>query len=167
MNGLEAINNANGWNMAALGILVVFSSLIILSVIISQLHKALTLWQKKGDWLPGKNRSETTVPAAEALNNETAKHDPAESITDSGTKRPALSERSENAPVSPRSTDEILQAWSPLFEKLDTPFDLAQLYKLADEEDMPHPHLTITRLREENLLIPDESRKYTFTPPQK
>ena len=57
--------------------------------------------------------------------------------------------------------------WSPLFNKLDDPFELSQLYKLAAQEDMPHPHLSITRLREENLLIPDGNRKYTFAPPQK
>lgn len=165
MSGLEAINNANGWNMAALGILVVFSSLIILSVIISQLHKVLTLWHKKDNWMPGKNRPKTTE-SAETLKKETAKHDTAGSITYSGTKPPAPSGRPEHPPASPDNIDQIIQTWATLFDKLDAPFDLAQLYKLAAEADMPHPHLTITRLREANLLIPDENRKYTFTPPQ-
>ncbi len=166
MSGLEAINNANGWNMAALGILVVFSSLIILSVIISQLHKALTLWKKKGDWLPGKNQSKATV-STETAKGKTAETERIGSIPDFGAKPSAPSDRPEHPPVSPGNIDKIVHVWSPLFDKLDDPFELSQLYKLAAQEDMPHPHLTITRLREENLLIPDENRKYTFTPPQK
>lgn len=151
--------------MAALGILVVFSSLIILSVIISQLHKALALWGKKDKWLPGKNHSKATI-SAENTKGQTANKAPAGRIPDIGTKASALPDRPEHPPVSPGNIDKIIQVWSPVFEKLDKPFELPQLYKLAAKEDMPHPHLTITRLREEKLLIPDENRKYTFAPPQ-
>ncbi len=152
--------------MAALGILVVFSSLVILSVIISQLHKVLTLWNKKDEWLPGKKHLKTTVPV-ETTKGKNETKNPVGSIPTPGTKPSAPSDRPEYPPVSPCNIDKIVQMWSPLFNKLDDPFELSQLYKLAAQEDMPHPHLSITRLREENLLIPDGNRKYTFAPPQK
>jgi hypothetical protein len=39
--GLEAISANNGWSIAAVGIIIVFLGLVLLSLIISQLHKVL------------------------------------------------------------------------------------------------------------------------------
>jgi hypothetical protein len=46
MYGLEAINAANGWSMALVGILIVFTGLSLLSFVISQLHKFLPIEEK-------------------------------------------------------------------------------------------------------------------------
>lgn len=46
MYGLEAINGANGWSMAFVGILIVFTGLALLSLVISQLHKLLPVIEK-------------------------------------------------------------------------------------------------------------------------
>ncbi len=47
MYGLEAISAYNGWAMAIIGPLIVMSGLTILSIIISQLHKLVALFDKK------------------------------------------------------------------------------------------------------------------------
>lgn len=43
--GLEAIELHNGWRIAAIGIMIVFVGLVMLSFVIAQLHKALSLWE--------------------------------------------------------------------------------------------------------------------------
>lgn len=45
MYGLEAINANNGWAISAVGITIVFSGLVSLSLVISQLHKVLALYE--------------------------------------------------------------------------------------------------------------------------
>ncbi len=145
MYGIEAINAANGWNLAALGILVVFLSLIILSIIISQLHRILAVWDKKEDLLPGG----MTVDRSQIRGNEKA----------------ASSGREETVPhphVCPGDINEIAAIWAPLAEKIDDPFLLADLYKLAVKNDFPHPHMTIQRLWQENILVPAGDRMFRF-----
>ena len=48
MYGIQAITANNGWAMALAGALIVFSGLIVLSLAISQLHKLLLIFEKKG-----------------------------------------------------------------------------------------------------------------------
>jgi len=45
--GLEAIAASNGWAMAAAGITIVFSGLVILSLIIAQFHKVLNFFEDR------------------------------------------------------------------------------------------------------------------------
>ena len=49
MYGIDAINAVNGWAMAAVGALIVFSGLVVLSIVISQLHKFVPLLEKFGE----------------------------------------------------------------------------------------------------------------------
>ena len=45
MYGLEAINDANGWAMAYTGAIIVFSGLVVLSFVVSQLNRILGWWE--------------------------------------------------------------------------------------------------------------------------
>lgn len=45
MYGLEAINANNGWAISVVGVTIVFSGLVMLSLVISQLHKVLAIWE--------------------------------------------------------------------------------------------------------------------------
>ena len=45
MYGLEAISANNGWAVSVVGITIVFSGLVTLSLLISQLHKAVDLFE--------------------------------------------------------------------------------------------------------------------------
>jgi hypothetical protein len=44
--------------------------------------------------------------------------------------------------------------YQPLTEELGDSFPLAELYRIFEREDLPHPHLTITALREAEYLLP-------------
>ena len=120
MYGLEAINAANGWSMAVVGILIVFTGLSLLSFVISQLHKFLPL---KTDEKPVKSVS-------------------------SPQKKPGA--------VESCPTDLKVQAalFEPIIEELASNFPLTALYAQAKEYNIPHPHLSISALREATILVP-------------
>ena len=48
MTGLEAISAHNGWNIAIVGISIVFTGLTVLSLTIAQLHKILSFLENGG-----------------------------------------------------------------------------------------------------------------------
>jgi hypothetical protein len=51
VTGFEAIAAHNGWSIAVVGVSIVFSGLIMLSIIISQLYKVIDLWERRGEYL--------------------------------------------------------------------------------------------------------------------
>ena len=51
MKGFEAIAFFNGWRIAGAGIFIVFTALVTLSFVLSQLHKLLTAWEKKDEYI--------------------------------------------------------------------------------------------------------------------
>jgi hypothetical protein len=122
MYGLEAINAANGWSMAFVGILIVFTGLSLLSFVISQLHKFLPLVGKTDE------RPVESVPSPQN------KPGPAERCT----------------------TDLKVQAalFEPIIGELASNFPLTELYAQAKEHNIPHPHLSISALREATILVP-------------
>ena len=65
MYGLEAISAYNGWAMAITGPLIVMAGLTILSIIISQLHKVVAIFDKKAKQTTEpvvKSKDEISVP---------------------------------------------------------------------------------------------------------
>lgn len=155
MYGIEAINDANGWSLAALGILVVFSSLIILSIIISQLHKVLILWEKSGNLWPGggiPDKPETP-----------AKQQPHSENGDGKESSPSADAQPLPHPhICPENINQIAAIWAPLAQELGDPFKLPDLYEAAAKHNFPHPHLTINRLRRENIILPADDGRFTF-----
>ncbi len=47
MYGIEAISTNNGWAISVVGISIVFTGLVLLSMAIAQLHKILDLWENR------------------------------------------------------------------------------------------------------------------------
>ena len=126
MHGLEAINAQNGWSMALVGATIVFTGLVVLSFAISQLKKLIEIWENR-----------------KKLNN---KH----SMTNETVKKKEI----ELPDHWPEEIHEAAGLYEPLFKKLGDSFSLADLYKLSEKNNYPHPHLTIKRLREAQILIP-------------
>lgn len=120
MYGIEAINAANGWSMAIVGILIVFTGLSLLSFVISQLHKFLPV------------KTDESPVESEVLPQ----------------KKPVT--------VDKCSTDLKIQTalFEPIIEELDSNFPLTALYAQAQEYNIPHPHLSISALREAAILVP-------------
>lgn len=141
MYGLEAITEARGWQMAALGVTIVFASLIILSILISQLHNFLEVWEKRKTLFQDGDAS--TVPTA-----------PQPATADS-TLLP-------HPAVCPDDINAVAAIWAPLIDQLEEPFTLAELYKSAAANQFPHPHLTINRLREAGILVPADNGRFAW-----
>ena len=121
MYGLEAISAYNGWAMAITGPLIVMSGLIILSIIISQLHKLVVIFDKKTKQTtepPIKSKDEISVPK-----------------------------------ILPNDILETAKIYQALIDKLKQPFELRDLYKVAAQNNFPHPILTVNRLRGAGILI--------------
>lgn len=125
MYGLEAISANNGWAMAIIGPLIVMSGLIILSIIISQLHKVVAIFDKKV--------KQTTEPTVESK---------------------VKSKDEISVPkILPNDILETAKIYQMLIDKLEQPFELRDLYQVAEQNNFPHPILTVSRLRSAGILI--------------
>ena len=137
MFGFDNITANNGWSMAVVGTSIVFLGLIILSFVISQIHKIIDLWEQKDKFF---NRYKKQAPT-----EESKKH---------------------KAPVSiPRrlpSVKELASIYRPLVEQLKQPFDLLQLFEMSNKMDLPHPHLSIRYLQEAGVLVPQGDGTFTW-----
>ena len=123
MYGFENISANNGWAIAVLGAGIVFCGLAVLSLVISQIHRILRLFERK----------------------KTAQEAAAES---------GPAQRAAQAPRRLPNARELASIYRPLAEGLDSPFQLAELYETAAKMDLPHSHLSISRLREAGILVP-------------
>ena len=137
MYSLENITAANGWAMAAVGASIVFLGLIVLSFVISQMHKILELWENRG-----------------ARKSQ--------SIIQPGATEPAKSDAAVFKEQHLPEVSELSDTYGPLIEELDESFELAQLFEIAKDKDLPHPHLSINRLREAGVLVAQEDGTFTW-----
>ena len=124
MYGFENISANNGWAIAVLGAGIVFCGLAVLSLVISQIHRILRLFE---------NKKTSQEEAA------TAKSEPARKASQTPRRLP--------------DARELASIYRPLVEGLDSPFQLAELYESAADMDLPHSHLSISRLWQAGILV--------------
>ncbi len=129
MYGFHVITTHNGWAMAFAGILIVFAGLVILSSVISQLHKVLLFWEKKHPVF--KN------------NHKIPKNDEPEETSGLNVPR-----------TFPTDLYETAGLYQPLIESIGDTFYLSDLYEIAKKNDFPHPHITLSAFREAEILVP-------------
>jgi hypothetical protein len=55
--------------------------------------------------------------------------------------------------VFPNDILETAKIYQMLIDKLEQPFELRDLYQVAEQNNFPHPILTVSRLREAGILI--------------
>ena len=60
------------------------------------------------------------------------------------------------------SVDQLIEAYRPLIENLKEPFKLSQVFEIANKNDMPHPHLSIQRLQEADVLVAQGDGTFTW-----
>ena len=137
MFGFENITNNNGWAMAAVGASIVFSGLVVLSFVISQIHKILALWEEREKYL-ARFKKRLKTHAAEKI------------------KGPGYDQR--QFP----SVDELAGEYQVLVDQLKEPFTLSQLFEAARQNDLPHPHLSIQRLQEAGILVARGDGNFTW-----
>ena len=140
MYSIDNITAANGWAMAAVGASIVFLGLVVLSIVISQMHKILRFWEERGTRL---GRAKKQAPTAEAPQPEV----------------PSFKEK--HLP----DVGELADTYGPLVEGMGESFELTQVFKIAKENDLPHPHLSINRLREAGILAAQEDGTFTWKKP--
>ena len=128
MYGLEAISAYDGWAMAIAGPLIVMSGLAILALVISQLHKVVDILERNE-----KKQEEMKASATDTV---------AEDLPDVTAPDRLPSDISEAATI-----------YQPLIDRLEQPFQLKELYKIAQKNNFPHPYLTITSFREAGILV--------------
>lgn len=128
MYGLEAISAYNGWAMAIAGPLIVLSGLAILAFLISQLHKVVAILER-----PEKKRREVEALAAQAEAEDKQKVMAPDRL--------------------PSDISETATIYQPLIDQIEQPFQLKELYEMAQKHNFPHPYLTITSFREAKILV--------------
>ena len=137
MFGIDNITNNNGWAMAVVGATTVFVGLIVLSFVISQIHKILDLWENRGKKTSGKKAS--AGPAADKKSVPPPKTE---------SRLPTISE--------------LTSIYRPLVEQLAEPFQLVQLYEKTKEMNLPHAHLSIKSLQEADILVAQGDGSFTW-----
>jgi len=135
--GFDNITANNGWAMALVGATIVFSGLVVLSFVISQIHKILNLWEKRDEWFARPKQ----IPLADEVQTAAG---------------PVYKKR------RLATVDELVSIYRPLVEQLKEPFELVQLYEISKQMDLPHPNLSINRLRDANILVGQGDGKFTW-----
>lgn len=132
MFSIENITANNGWAMALAGAIIVMTGLSVLSLVISQLHKLVALFEKK-------DPAKTKGPAA------------------------AVPESPVAAAISdPADMAETAKLYQTAAGELDREFELRQLYAVAAQKQMPHPHLSIRSMREAGIIVPAGDGLFTW-----
>jgi hypothetical protein len=126
--GFDNITANNGWAMAVIGASIVFSGLVVLSFVISQIHKVLELWEKRGF---GKQRQKEAPAPSEAQ------------------KIQGTAYKAQYLP----SVNDLISIYRPLVEQFKEPFELSQLFEISNKMDLAHPHLSIKQLWDADVLI--------------
>lgn len=131
MYGLDSISANNGWAISFLGITIVFIGLTLLSLIISQLHKLLDIWE---------NRTKT---GKNAFVEDTA--------------HPAVTEAEEKLQLEQLPCDQqaVVCQFKLLVDRLGTPISLPELLNYAQRVGMESPHSNLDDLLRKKVIVPD------------
>jgi hypothetical protein len=131
--GFDAISAHNGWAMAITGALIVMSGLAVLAFVISQLHKIAAFLEKGVEKRSAKRQAVKTAPKEAVV-----------------PKPPAF------------DIDEARARLKPLVAELGEPFELTNLYELANSVELPHVHLSIRSLRESGVIVPTGEDRFVW-----
>ena len=137
MYGFDNITANNGWAMAVVGSTIVFAGLVVLSFVISQIHKILELWEKRSF---RKERRKEASP------------------TDEAPKIQGPLYKAQHLP----SVNDLISIYRPLVEQLKEPFEISQLFEVSNKMDLAHPHLSIKQLWEADVLIAQGDGTFTW-----
>ena len=137
MFGIDNITNNNGWAMAVVGATTVFLGLVVLSFVISQIHKILELWENRAEKLNGSQK---------------------QARVDDKQKPAPLAAKANHLPT----TSALASIYRPLVQQLKEPFQLIQLFEKTKEMNLPHPHLSIKSLQEADVLVAQGDGTFTW-----
>lgn len=137
MYGLEAISANNGWAISVVGITIVFTGLVMLSAVISQLHKVLAFYED-----PSKLKKIFT-----ALKQEKEKDHAIE----------------EEAPfVFSESQKQVAKQFALLARTMEDHFSLPRLLHMAKISDLKDPYVNLNNLLKAQIIVPDTEGFFTW-----
>ncbi|NWH05222.1 OadG family protein [Desulfobacter latus] len=127
--GLEAINAHNGWAISVVGVTIVFTGLISLSALISQLHKLVALYDnpekiKKLFASKSKSVAKAATPKKHLVLTEPQK--------------------------------QICRQYNLLAQTMDDVISLPKLLRMAELSGLKDPHANISLLIKSGILCADE-----------
>ena len=140
MYGLDAISAANGWAMAYTGAIIVFSGLVVLSFVVSQLNRILGFLENFISKFKKNQQSEQP-----------------DEIEDEDTFIVPY--------CVPSDINEAAKYYSHFIKDLDQPFELSSLYAISQQKGFPHPHITISCFRQAKILVPEGDGLFTWNQP--
>jgi len=127
--GIEAINANNGWAISVVGITIVFTGLVVLSFVISQLHKAMDLFenpQKIKRWFIGEKKVDETGEIPDSPNL-----------------------------VITEEQKEITKQFALLARTMEEHFSLPRLLHLSQISGVKNPHSNLNILLKFAIIFPD------------
>ena len=127
--------------MAYTGAIIVFSGLVVLSFVVSQLNRILNLWESFIAKFKQNQQSEQT-DEIEDEDTFVVPH------------------------CVPSDINKAAQYYSPVIKELDQPFELTSLYAISQQKGFPHPHITISCFRQANILVPEGDGLFRWNQPQ-
>ena len=132
MYGLEAISASNGWAISVVGITIVFTGLVLLSTVISQLYKVVELFDHPERIKAWFSRPEPELsPAAPVL-------------------------------ILTGEQKETAKQFGLLVRTMDDHFSLPRLLRLAQVSGVKHPHGSLNLLLKSEIIIPDGDGYFTW-----
>ena len=138
MYGLDAISAHNGWHMAALGISIVFTGLILLSFTVAQLHNILRLFDNRDAYYK-------KIRGLFKKNSDNDKQEVGNSDL-----------------TLPDNVKEAAGQCKLLIERIGEPFSLPRLVELSEKCGMSHPYSTINDLILAGFIVPDGKGYYLW-----
>ena len=136
MYGLAAIEASNGWAIAVVGLTIVFTSLITLSLLISQLHKAVDLFEhpeKIVAFFKGKEKA--------------------------GPDKPQVPTR-----VFTEEQKQAAEQIALLVRTMEDHFSLPRLLRLAEVSGIKHPYENLDLLLHSGIVYPDKEGLFCWDP---
>jgi hypothetical protein len=127
--GFANITANNGWGMAVVGAAIVFTGLVVLSFVISQIHRILEFWEQRDKFFTRTQKGPAQSAESQRLQAAAAKE--------------------QHLPT----VKELASIYRPLVTQLKEPFQIIQLFEITKKMDLPHPHLSIRSLQEAGILV--------------
>jgi len=133
--GLEAINASNGWAISVVGVTIVFTGLVMLSIVIAQLYKVLALWENPSKIKALFKKKQPEKPREEQISNRV---------------------------VFAESQKEVVKQFALLVRTMTDHFSLPRLLQLALISDLKDPYLNLNNLFKTKIIVPDGSGFFTW-----
>lgn len=139
MYGLAAINAANGWVITIAGIAIVFSGLLVLSMVLQNLERGLSLWDHRKDLFKAKPPPPAWLPSAGGEQTEP----------------PAQSRQRAESKVIAVATEQLeaFAALRTLAALQGAVFELPRLLETAEKRGLAKPHSNLDRCLELGLIV--------------